>query len=72
MRPAGDAACEPLSEREIAIVSRLAHGMSNREIANALGLAEGTIKNNVSNILSKLHAANRVQAVNVAREQKLI
>ncbi len=71
-RPPVDPACEPLSEREVAIVSRLAHGMSNRQIADALGLAEGTIKNNVSNILSKLHAANRVQAVNAAREQKLI
>ena len=71
-RPADDPACEHLSEREIAIVSRLANGMSNREIAQALGLAEGTIKNNVSTILAKLHAANRVQAVNVAREQKLI
>ncbi len=71
-RPPADPACEHLSEREVAIVSRLAHGMSNREIANALGLAEGTVKNNVSNILSKLHAANRVQAVNAAREQKLI
>jgi two-component system, NarL family, response regulator DegU len=71
-RPADDPTCEHLSEREIAIVSRLANGMSNREIAHALGLAEGTIKNNVSIILSKLHAANRVQAINMAREQKLI
>jgi DNA-binding NarL/FixJ family response regulator len=71
-RPADDPMCEHLSEREVAIVSRLANGLSNRDIANDLGLAEGTIKNNVSIILSKLHAANRVQAANAAREQKLI
>jgi DNA-binding NarL/FixJ family response regulator len=69
--PAG-AAYEPLSEREIAIISRLAQGMSNREVADDLALAEGTVKNYVSNILAKLHAANRVQAINLARQHKII
>jgi DNA-binding NarL/FixJ family response regulator len=63
---------EPLSEREIEITSRLAQGMSNREIADDLALAEGTVKNYVSTILAKLHAANRVQAINLARERKII
>jgi len=63
---------EPLSERETTIISRLAQGMSNREVAEDLALAEGTVRNHVSNILSKLHAANRVQAINLARQHKLI
>jgi DNA-binding NarL/FixJ family response regulator len=63
---------EPLSEREIEIIARLAQGLSNREIAEDLALVEGTVKNYVSNILSKLHAANRTQAVNVARRQRII
>jgi DNA-binding NarL/FixJ family response regulator len=63
---------EPLTERETAIIGRLAQGMSNREVADDLALAEGTVKNHVSNILSKLHAANRVQAINLARQHKLI
>ena len=63
---------EPLSEREIAIISRLAQGMSNREVADDLALAEGTVRNHVSNILSKLHAANRVQAINLARQHTII
>jgi DNA-binding NarL/FixJ family response regulator len=63
---------EPLSEREIELIGLLAQGRSNREIADDLSLAEGTVKNYVSNILSKLHAANRVQAINVARERKII
>jgi len=63
---------EPLSEREIDIISRLAQGMSNREVAAELTLAEGTIKNYVSSILSKLRASNRVQAINLAREHKII
>src|SRR5207253_8234533 len=65
-------AYEPLNEREIAIISLLAKGMSNREVADQLALAEGTVRNYVSNILSKLHAANRVQAINLARQHKII
>ena len=63
---------EPLSEREITIIARLAQGMSNREVASDLRLAEGTIKNYVSNILAKLQASNRVQAINLARQHKII
>jgi DNA-binding NarL/FixJ family response regulator len=63
---------EPLSEREIDIIGRLAQGMSNRDIADDLALAEGTVKNYVSNILSKLHAVNRVQAINLARKHNII
>ena len=71
-RPAAAEDYEPLSERETAIIGRLAQGRSNREIADDLALAEGTVKNYVSTILAKLHAANRVQAINLARRHKLI
>lgn len=63
---------EELSGREIEVLKLLAAGASNREIAERLTLAEGTVKNHVSNILSKLHAENRTQAANLARERKLI
>jgi DNA-binding NarL/FixJ family response regulator len=63
---------EDLSSREIEVLKLLAAGASNREIADRLTLAEGTVKNHVSNILSKLHAENRTQAANLARERKLI
>jgi DNA-binding NarL/FixJ family response regulator len=63
---------EELSAREIEVLKLLAAGASNRDIADALVLAEGTVKNHVSNILSKLHADNRTQAANLARERKLI
>ena len=63
---------EDLSAREIEVLRRLAAGASNRDIADALVLAEGTVKNHVSNILSKLHADNRTQAANLAREKKII
>jgi DNA-binding NarL/FixJ family response regulator len=63
---------EELSQRELDVLKLLAQGASNREIARRLVLAEGTIKNHVSNILIKLHAANRTQAANMARERGLI
>jgi DNA-binding NarL/FixJ family response regulator len=63
---------EELTEREREVLQLLAAGASNREIGEKLYLAEGTVKNHVSNILGKLHAANRTQAVALAREQGLI
>lgn len=63
---------EALSEREHDVLHLLTDGLSNKEIAGRLVLAEGTVKNHVSTILDKLHAANRTQAVRVAREQGLI
>lgn len=63
---------EELSAREIEVLKLLAAGASNRDIADALVLAEGTVKNHVSTILSKLHADNRTQAANLARERKII
>lgn len=70
--PGGALPDEELSSREIEVLKLLAAGASNREIAERLTLAEGTVKNHVSNILSKLHAENRTQAANLARERKLI
>lgn len=61
-----------LSQREVEVLRLLAQGESNREIGDQLALAEGTVKNYVSNILMKLHAANRTQAANLARERGLI
>ena len=63
---------DTLSQREVDVLRLLAQGASNRDIAETLALAEGTVKNHVSNILVKLHAANRTQAANLARERGLI
>ena len=61
-----------LTEREVDVITRLARGLSNREVASELNLSEGTVKNYVSGILAKLQVSNRVQAINVARNEKLI
>jgi LuxR family maltose regulon positive regulatory protein len=59
---------EPLSERELEVMSLIAMGLSNREIAGKLYLSPNTLKAHTQNIYSKLDVHNRVEAVNKARE----
>jgi LuxR family maltose regulon positive regulatory protein len=54
---------EPLSERELEVLSLLAEGYTNAEIGIRLHLALSTIKWHTSNIYGKLGVKNRSQAV---------
>jgi DNA-binding NarL/FixJ family response regulator len=63
---------EPLSERELEVLSIIAEGKSNREIASELYITEGTVKNHVTNILGKLGVRDRTQAALKARDLGLI
>jgi NarL family two-component system response regulator LiaR len=53
---------EPLTERELEVLTLIAQGYSNREIGEQLHLSERTVGKYASNILDKLHLANRTQA----------
>ncbi len=63
---------QALTSREQDVFSRIAAGMSNSEIASSLFLSEGTVKIHVSRILAKLGLRDRVQAVVLAYESRLI
>lgn len=63
---------EPLSDRELEILTLIASGMSNREIANELILSLPTIKWHTSNIYGKLGVHNRTTAVARARELQIL
>ena len=63
---------EGLTERELMVLRGLAHGRSNKQIAAELVIGEETVKTHVGNILSKLHMAQRTQAVVAALKQGLI
>lgn len=63
---------EPLSERELEVLSLVANGLSNRQIAQKLFVTVGTIKKHLNNIFGKLAAKNRTQAVAQARTLRLL
>lgn len=60
-----------LTDREREILNLIAAGRSNAEIADALFLSPKTVRNHISNIFSKLHVADRAQAIVRAREAGL-
>ena len=63
---------EPLTERELEVLSLVGHGRSNKEIATDLGITERTARTHVSNILGKLDLQSRTQAALYAVERKLV
>jgi two-component system, NarL family, response regulator len=62
----------PLTQREQEILSLLAAGKTNQEIALALYITPGTVRVHVHAILHKLGVGDRVQAVVVALQKRLI
>lgn len=63
---------EPLTAREIEVLSLLAEGAGNKEIASRLHISEHTAKFHVSAILGKLGAATRTEAVSRGYREGLI
>ena len=62
----------PLSDREIQVLTLVAKGMTNKEIASAMVLAEGTVKSYLKQIFAKLDAPDRTRAVTLALEQGIL
>jgi DNA-binding NarL/FixJ family response regulator len=52
-----------LTQREPEVLGLVARGLGNKEIARRLVRSTWTIENHVSAVLSKLHAANRMDVV---------
>jgi DNA-binding NarL/FixJ family response regulator len=63
---------EPLSQREVEILQRVATGTSNKEIAAALALTEATVKSHMKSVMAKLGANDRTHAVMIAIKRGFI
>jgi LuxR family transcriptional regulator, maltose regulon positive regulatory protein len=63
---------DPLTQRELTILSLLSTTMSNSEIADELCLSVNTVKTHLAAIYRKLPASRRREAVSRARELELI
>lgn len=61
-----------ISKREYEVLELMAKGYSNQEIADKLFVSANTIKTHSSNLFLKLEATRRTQAINKARELRLI
>ncbi|MFC8590986.1 response regulator [Streptomyces atroolivaceus] len=73
---AGTVSADPriasLTEREREILTVIGQGWTNTEIATRLHLAESTVKTHVTRILAKTGSRDRVQAVILAYDTRLV
>jgi two-component system response regulator DesR len=60
---------DPLNDRERQVLRLAAEGLASAAIAARLFLSEGTVRNYLSGAISKLGAANRVEAARTARDK---
>lgn len=60
---------DPLTDRERQVLRLAGEGRPTAAIAAELYLSEGTVRNYLSEAISKLDAANRVEAARIARQK---
>ncbi len=63
---------EPLTERELEVLRLMAEGLKYKEIAERLFISLNTVRYHVKAIYSKLNASNRIQAIELARQRRLM
>lgn len=61
-----------ITPRELEILQAIAAGLSNKEIADKLFVSENTVKTHAASVFDKLSARRRTQAVQIAKEARLI
>jgi LuxR family maltose regulon positive regulatory protein len=67
-----EALMDPISERELEVLSLIGAGLSNREIAEKLFISLNTVKTHTKNINSKLNVNSRTKAIARAKELGLL
>ena len=63
---------DPLTRREQDVLQRIARGQGNQQIAEGLNVSLSTVKTHINNLFRKLGAAERQQAIQIARTLNLL
>ncbi len=63
---------DPLTPRELDVLTLLGEGLSNPQIAERLFVSTGTVKSHTNRLYNKLAVANRAQAIVRAQELCLL
>jgi NarL family two-component system response regulator LiaR len=63
---------DDLTEREREVLKWMVDGLNNAEIAERLVVSLSTVKYHISNIFMKLGVDNRVAAVTMAMQKKMV
>jgi DNA-binding NarL/FixJ family response regulator len=63
---------DPLSERQLEVLSLIAEGLSNQEICSQLDVTVETTKTHVGQILERLGARSRAHAVSIGHQHGLL
>jgi LuxR family maltose regulon positive regulatory protein len=63
---------EPLTERELEVLSLMVMGLKYKEIATRLFISQNTVRFHVKAIYAKLNVNNRTQAIEKARQLRIL
>ncbi|MCF8367045.1 MAG: response regulator transcription factor [Bacteroidales bacterium] len=61
-----------LTKREIEVLEHLSKGLNYSEIADNLFISQGTVRKHIENIYRKLQVRNKLEAVNLAKKERII
>ena len=61
-----------ITPRELEVLHLIAEGLSTREMADRLCVSENTVKTHTSRVFDKLGASRRTQAVQLAKQLRLL
>jgi DNA-binding NarL/FixJ family response regulator len=61
-----------LTTREVEVLEQLSKGLSYNVIADNLILSPGTVRKHIENIYGKLQVHNKIEAIEKAKNNKLI
>jgi two-component system NarL family response regulator len=71
-RLAAGVSSEPLTGREMDVLTLLARGKSNKEIGANLYISETTVKSHLRSIFTKLNVLSRTEAITTASRRGLV